>query len=236
MAGKLENKTALITGASRGIGLAAAKAFVREGAHVILIARTRGALEEADDAIRDAGGNATLIPLNLTRGDRVDALGPTLIERFPHIDVFVGNAGMLGTLSPLDHIRAEDWQSVIDTNLTANWRLIRTLDPLLKRSEAGRVIFVTSGAASGRHAYWGPYAASKAGLEALANTYAAECANTSVRVNLIDPGAVASRMRAKAFPGEDPNSLPSPDDLADLFVRLASAECTSNGEVFTYTS
>jgi len=231
---KLAGKTALITGASRGIGLSVAKAYAGEGAHVILVARTRGALEEADDAIRELGKSATLIPLNLTRGDKLDALGPSLYERFQQIDILVGNAGQLGPLSPLDHIREEDWQSTLDINLTANWRLIRTIDPLLKRAPSGRAIFSTSGAASGRHAYWGPYAASKAGLEALVKTYAAECANTNVRVNLVNPGPVATRMRSKAFPGEDPKSLPQPDDLAGLFIRLASDSLKENGEIFTY--
>ena len=233
---KLEGKTALITGASRGLGLAIAKAYARQGAHVILISRTRGGLEEADDAIRELGGKATLIPLNLTRGEKLDALGPSLYERFPHIDILVGNAGQLGPLSPLGHIRQQDWQNVLDINLTANWRLIRTIDPLLKRAAAGRAIFVTSGAASGRHAYWGPYAASKAGLEALVKTYAAECANSNVRVNLVNPGPVATNMRAKAFPGEDPGSLTQPDDLADLFIRLASTGLHDNGKVFDYQS
>ncbi len=235
--GKLEGRTALITGASRGIGLAIAKAYAREGAHVILVARTRGGLEEADDAIRGVTGSdkgATLIPLNLDKHDRVDALGPTLFERFPQLDIVVGNAAILGPLSPLDHIRDQDWQSVLDINLTANWRLIRTLDPLLKRAEAGRAIFLTSGAASGTHAYWGPYAVSKAGLEALVKTYAAEVKNTSVRANLVDPGAVATNMRAKAFPGENPETLPQPDELIDLFIRLASPDLTDNGKIFSF--
>lgn len=245
--GKLKGKTALITGASRGIGLAVARAYTREGAHVILVSRTRGGLEEADDAIRaeiqaanggetgDDGG-ATLIPLNFTKPERIDALGPTLYERFPHIDILVGNAGTLGPLSPLDHIRDQDWQNVMDVNLNANWRLIRTIDPLLKRADAGRAIFVTSGASSGDHAYWGPYAVSKAGLETLVKTYAAEVNNTPVRANLIDPGIVATRMRSKAFPGEDPTKLTQPDDITDLFVRLASPELTDNGRIFKYQS
>ena len=157
-------------------------------------------------------------------------------ERFPHIDIIVGNAGQLGPLSPLNHIRDQDWQNVLDVNLTGNWRLIRTLDPLLRRAEHGRAIFVTSGASSGNHAYWGPYAASKAGLEALVKTYAAELANTPHRANLVDPGAIATKMRSKAFPGEDPATLPQTDDLGDLFVRLAAPELEANGELFTYTA
>ena len=240
MTKKLENKTALITGGSRGLGLSVAKAYAREGAHVILVSRTRGALEEADDAIREViasvggSGGATLVPLNLTRFDKLDALGPSLFDKFPHIDILVGNAGQLGPLSPLDHIRNDDWQNILDINLTANWRLIRTIGPLLKRAEAGRAIFVTAGAAAGNKAYWGPYAASKAGLEALVKTYAAECANTDIRVNLIDPGPLATNLRAKAYPGEDPATLPSTDDPADLFIKLASTEMIENGQLFKF--
>ena len=240
MTKKLENKTALITGASRGLGLSVAKAYAREGAHVILVSRTRGALEEADDAIReviasvDGSGGATLVPLNLTRFDKLDALGPSLFEKFPHIDILVGNAGQLGPLSPLDHIRNDDWQNILDINLTANWRLIRTIDPLLKRAEAGRAIFVTAAASAGEKAYWGPYAASKAGLEALVKTYAAECASTNVRVNLVDPGPLATNLRAKAYPGEDPATLPLPDELGELFIKLASPDLIDNGQLFKF--
>ena len=231
---RLEGRIALITGASRGIGRAVALAFAREGAHVILMARTQGALEEVDDEIREAGGSATLLQLYLRHGEKLDALGPTLYQRWGKLDILVGNAGILGPLSPLGHITTDAWQDVITINLTANWRLIRTCDPLLRRSDAGRAIFVTSGAASGKYAYWGPYAVSKAGLEALVKTYAHEVERTPVRANLINPGATRTGMRAKAFPGEDPQTLPPPEAVAPLFVELASPECTRNGEVITF--
>lgn len=231
---RLEGRIALITGASRGIGRAVALAFAREGAHVILMARTQGALEEVDDEIREAGGSATLLQLDLRHGEKLDALGPTLYQRWGKLDILVGNAGILGPLSPLGHITTDAWQDVININLTANWRLIRTCDPLLRRSDAGRAIFVTSGAASGKYAYWGPYAVSKAGLEALVKTYAHEVERTPVRANLINPGATRTGMRAKAFPGEDPQTLPPPEAVAPLFVELASPECTRNGEVITF--
>lgn len=231
---RLEGRIALITGASRGIGRAVALAFAREGAHVILMARTQGALEEIDDEIRDSGGSATLLQLNLRNGDKLDALGPTLFQRWGKLDILVGNAGILGPLSPLGHITTDAWQDVIDINLTANWRLIRTCDPLLRRSDAGRAIFVTSGAATGKHAYWAPYAASKAGLEALVKTYAQEVERTPIRANLINPGPTRTAMRAKAFPGENPETLPPPEALAPLFVELASPECTRNGEIISF--
>lgn len=208
--------------------------FAREGAHVIVTARAAGALEEVDDEIKTFGGSATILALDLTNGDEIDRLGPTLYERWGKLDIFVGNAGQLGPLSPLGHVTVRDWSALIDINLTANWRLIRTLDPLLKRSDAGRVIFVTSGAASGNHAYWGPYAVTKAGLEALARTYAKEVENTPMRVTLVNPGGVRTGMRAKAFPGEDPATLPAPDEVASLFVELASAEPGPSGRVYDF--
>jgi NAD(P)-dependent dehydrogenase (short-subunit alcohol dehydrogenase family) len=226
----LEGRLALVTGASRGLGRAIAREFARQGAHVVITARTTGALEELDDEIRKVGGKATLLQLDLRRGERIDQLGPTLFQRWGKLDVFVGNAGILGPLSPLPHVTHDAWAAVMDINLTANWRLIRTLDPLLQRSNAGRAVFVTSGAASGEHAYWGPYAVSKAGLDALARTYAHEVANTAVRVNLVNPGPLRTGMRAKAFPGEDPKTLPHPDEAAPLFVELASPDCRRNGE------
>jgi len=231
---RLADRIALITGASRGIGRAVALAFAREGAHVVLLARTRGALEEVDDEIRAAGGAATLVPMNLKHAQKVDALGPSLFERWGKLDILVANAGILRPLSPLHHVTDADWQNVLDINLSANWRLIRTLDPLLRRSDAGRAIFVTSGAARNHKAYWGPYAVSKAALEAMAKIYAAEHATTNVGVNLVNPGPIATAMRAKAFPGEDPGTLPKPEDLADLFVTLASPECDKSGELFDF--
>jgi len=230
--GRLTGRIAVITGASRGIGAAVAKRFAAEGAHVVLIARTVGGLEEVDDAIRQAGGTpATLVPLNLREFAAIDQLGASLYERFGKVDVLVGNAGALGTLGPVGHIQPDDWAEVMDVNVTANWRLIRSLDPLLRQSDAGRAIFVTSGVAAQARAYWGAYAVSKAALEMLVRTYAAELNKTNVRANLLDPGVVRTAMRAKAFPGEDPEALHPPESVTETFVTLATPSCTRNGEI-----
>ena len=231
----LKDRLALVTGASRGIGRAVALALAQAGAHVVIVARTIGALEELDDEIRKGGGKATLLQLDLSKGEKIDQLGPTLFQRWGKLDIFIGNAGILGPLSPLHHVTEDAWNSVIDINLSANWRLIRTLDPLLKRSEAGRAVFVTSAAATGKYAYWGPYAVSKAGLETLVKTYAHELADTPVRVNLVNPGPTRTAMRAKAFPGEDPNLLPAPEDLVPMFLELASPDCDLNGRLINFS-
>lgn len=230
----LDGRLALVTGASRGIGRAVAIALAKEGAHVVIAGRTKGALEELDDEIAGIGGKATLLELDLRAGAKLDQLGPTLFQRWGKLDILIGNAGILGPLSPLPHVTEDAWKSVIDINLTANWRLIRTLDPLLQRSDAGRAIFVSSGAASGKYAYWGPYAVSKAGLETLVKTYAQEIQNTNVRANLINPGATRTAMRAKAFPGEDTSTLPTPEDIAPLFVELAQPAFSGNGQIVNY--
>lgn len=230
----LKGRIALVTGASRGIGRAVALGLAKAGAHVIITARSLAALEALDDEIQNAGGSATLLQLDLKKGDRVDQLGPTLFQRWKHIDILVANAGILGPLSPLGHVTEDGFVTTIDINLTANWRLIRTLEPLLKQSDAGRAIFLTSGAASGKYAYWGPYSASKAGLEALVKTWAAELESTNVRANLINPGAVRTGMRAKAFPGEDSMSLPAPEELVPMFLELSSPACKHNGELVNF--
>ena len=201
---RLAGRLALVTGATRGIGRAVACAFAREGAHLILVGRTSGALEEVDDDIQALGGTATLLTLDLKHQDKIDALGPTIYQRWEKLDILVGNAGILGPLSPLGHVTADAWDDVMAVNLTANWRLIRTLDPLLRRSDAGRAIFVSSGAAVSRPAYWGPYAVSKAGLEALVATYAHEVENTPVRANLVNPGPTAHRHARQGLPGRGP--------------------------------
>lgn len=230
------NRLALITGATRGIGRAVALALAHQGAHVIITARTSGGLEELDDEIRKFGGKATLLALDLRDGAKIDQLGPTLYRRWGNLDILIGNAGILGPLSPLNHVTEDAWQTVLDVNLTANWRLIRTLDPLLKRSDAGRAVFTTSsGAASAKRAYWGPYGVSKAGLETLVKTYAHEIQSTPVRANLVDPGPIRTEMRAKAFPGEDPKTLPTPETLVPLFLELAAPEYTSNGCVISFS-
>lgn len=234
--GSLQGKTALITGASRGIGAAAAKLLARQGAHVILVARTIGGLEAVDDEIKSFGGNATLMPLDLFKLDELDALGPTLHQHFPKLDIFIGNAAMLGTLAPLGHLKPQEWQRVMDLNVTANFRLIRTLDPLLKASTNGRVVFVTSGITQSLKAYWGEYAVSKAALEAMAKIYAAECTNTNVKVNILDPGRVRTAMRAQAYPGEDPAMRPDPEEIAPYFLKLVDEACVMNGEILTVPS
>jgi NAD(P)-dependent dehydrogenase (short-subunit alcohol dehydrogenase family) len=230
--GRLAGRIALVTGASRGIGRAVAKRFAEEGADLVLIARTVGALEELDDEIRGINGKTSvLVPLDLREFDAIDRLGAALYERFGRLDVLVGNAGDLGTLTPIGHIEPKEWQRVLDLNLTANWRLIRSLDPLLRQSEAGRAIFVSSGAARKARAYWGTYAISKAALEMLVTTYAEEIKQTRVRANLIDPGRTRTGMRAQAYPGEDPMTLPTPDQVAEKFVPLALADFDGNGQV-----
>jgi len=226
---RFAGRTVLITGASRGIGKAAALAFAREGAKLILLARTRGGLEDTDDAIRKSGSSATLVEIDLRDGARLDALGPSLFERFGHLDVLIANAGILGTLSPLPHITDKDWTDVLAINLTANWRLIRTLDPLLRRAEAARALFLTSGEARSCTAYWGPYAASKAALEALVKVYAGELASTPMCANLLDPGVVRTQLRAKAMPGEDPNTVPDALALSPIILAVSLPTFTSNG-------
>ncbi len=232
--GRLAGRTAVVTGASRGIGRSVALGLARAGAHVIAIARTRGGLEELDDDIKAAGGACSLITLNLKHGDKIDALGPTLYQRWQHIDIFVANAGILGTLTPVAHIQDRDWDEVMTINVTANVRLIRTLDPLLRRSDAGRAIFVSSGVAQNPRAYWGEYAASKAALETLALCYAAETASTPVRVNIVNPGKTRTAMRAKAYPGEDPETLKTPEALVPMFVDLASPDCEVTSQRFDF--
>ena len=230
----LKNRLALVTGASRGIGRAVALGLAKAGAHVIITARSLPALEALDDEIQNLGGSATLLQLDLKKSAQIDQLGPTIYQRWQKLDILVANAGILGPLSPLAHVTEEGWASTLDINLSANWRLIRTLDPLLQRSDAGRAIFVTSGAASGKYAYWGPYSAAKAGLEALVKTWSHEIETTTVRANLINPGATRTNMRAKAFPGEDPMSLPAPEEMVPLFLELASPQCAKNGEVLNF--
>lgn len=231
--GRLAGRIALVTGASHGIGQAVALHFAREGAQLVLVGRTQAALEETDDAIRAAGGApAALVPGDLTDYALTDQIGAALFERWGRLDVLVASAGVLGILTPLGHIDPKVWDEVIAINLTANWRLIRSLDPLLRASDAGRAIFVTAGVAPGR-AYWGAYAVSKGAVESLARTYAHEVANTSVRVNLIDPGATRTGMRAAAYPGENPLRVKPSDDegLMQAFLSLAEPDCTVNGEL-----
>jgi NAD(P)-dependent dehydrogenase (short-subunit alcohol dehydrogenase family) len=227
----LEGRVALVTGASRGIGAAVAKRYGAEGGTVVAVARTVGGLEEVDDAIHAVGASATLVPLDLRDGPGIDRLGGLIAERHGRLDVLVGNAAVLGRLGPLGHCPPEMWEEVLAINVTANWRLIRAFDALLRAATAGRAMFVTSGVSRMTLPYWGPYATSKAALDMLVKTYAAEVANTKVRVNIVDPGVVRTGMRASAMPGEDPMSLPTPEAITDVFVDLAAPDLERNGEI-----
>src|SRR6195952_2637034 len=230
----LSGRIALVTGASRGIGRAAAVALGKAGAHVILVARTVGGLEETDDEIQKAGGSATLVPMNLRDFDAIDRLGGSIYERWGKLDAFLGNAGVLGQLTPLAHMEPKTFQEVLEVNLTANWRLIRSLDPLLRLSDAGRVLFVTSGAARKHIAFWGGYALSKSALEILALTYAVECEPTNVKVNLINPGPMRTLMRKKAMPGENPEDLVKPEEMAFKVVEMLSPGYALNETIINF--
>jgi len=230
----LEGRIALVTGASRGIGRAAAIALANAGAHVILVARTVGGLEETDDEIQKAGGSATLVPMNLRDFDAIDRLGASIFERWGRLDAFLGNAGVLGQLTPLAHLEPTTFQEVLDVNITANWRLIRSLDPLLRLSDAGRVLFITSGAARKHIAYWGAYALSKSALEILALTYAVECETTKIKVNLLNPGPMRTLMRKKAMPGEDPAYLIKPEDMAFKVVEMLAPTWDRNETIINF--
>jgi NAD(P)-dependent dehydrogenase (short-subunit alcohol dehydrogenase family) len=234
MSRPLSDRIVLVTGASRGIGRAAAKALAEAGAHVIALARTVGGLEELDDEIQKAGGAATLVPLNLKDFDALDRLGASIFERWGRLDALFANAGVLGAISPLAHLEPKVFQELLDINVTANWRLIRSLDPLLKASDAGRALFVSSGVARKSMPYWGGYAVSKAALEMLALTYAAECASTKVKVNILNPGPMRTQMRARAMPGEAPATLPPPEALGPLIVEMLSPACQKNGELVAF--
>jgi NAD(P)-dependent dehydrogenase (short-subunit alcohol dehydrogenase family) len=220
MTKSLSGRIALVTGASRGIGAAAALALARAGAHVVALARTQGGLEELYDRIREAGGEATLVPLDLKDTAGIARLAAALDERYGRLDVLLGNAGVLNVLSPLDHVEPKDWDEALAVNVTANWHLLRFLDPLLKQSVAGRAVFLTSGVAAMARAYWGPYSVSKTALETLVRTYAAETATTNVRANLFGPGPTRTRMYLSAFPGIDPETLPPPEDVSKAIVPL----------------
>ena len=232
----LASRIALVTGASRGIGYATARALAKAGAHIVAVARTQAGLEELDDEIRKDGGSATLVPLNLTDSDGIARLGAALHERHGKLDILVGNAGVAGPSSPLGHIDLKAWNDVIAVNATANFQLIRCMEPLLKQSDAGRAVFVTSAAASKANAYLAPYAASKAALETLARAWAQETASTSIRVNLFDPGPIRTRMRASVFPGEDPMTLDTPERVAEFIVPMCAPAWSETGKLFEYRS
>ena len=234
---QLANKIALVTGASRGIGRATAVALAEAGAHIICLARTTGALEELDDEIKSKGGSATLVPCDLKDFDALDRLGATIYERWGKLDIFVANAGILGPISPLAHVDIKKFETVMAINVTANWRLIRSLDTLLTASDAGRAIFISSGAAHSAKAYWGTYAISKAALEIMARTYADEVSGISnTKVMIVNPGPLRTRMRQDAMPGEDPETLRTPDDLAPHIVKLASQDWKETGKLYDFPS
>ena len=228
----LTGRVALVTGASRGIGYHVARQMAAAGAHVIAVARTAGGLEELDDEITQAGGSATLVPLDLTDMDGIDRLGGAIHDRWGKLDILVANAGVLGSISPIGHVEAKVFDKVMTVNVTATWRLIRSVDPLLRASDAGRAIILSSGAAHSCRAFWGPYAASKAAVEALARSWAHESQNMALRVNSVNPGATRTAMRAQAMPGEDPSTLPSPADVAARIVPLADPALSVTGQLF----
>lgn len=234
MSKPLISRIALVTGASRGIGYATAIALAKAGAHVVALARTVGALEELDDEVNKAGSAATLVPLDLKDLDGIARLGAALNERFGKLDVMVANAAILGPLSPLSHVDPKAWSELIAVNVTANWQLIRCMEPLLQKSDAGRAVLVTSRASSSATAYWGPYATSKAALDMMGRTWAAENTITNLKINLFDPGAIRTRMRATAFPGEDPNTLKTPDVVAEKIVSLCLPDVAETGQLYSF--
>jgi NAD(P)-dependent dehydrogenase (short-subunit alcohol dehydrogenase family) len=234
MSQSLRGRIALITGASRGIGRAAALAFARAGAHVVALARRVEDLEALDDEIRAAKGEATLVPADVRDFDALDRLGAALFEQWKRLDILVLNAGVLGPVMPLAQVPPKAWAEVLDVNLTANWRLLRSMDPLLRRAEAGRVIAITSGAARQARAYLGGYAVTKAALDMLIKTYAQECATTPIKANLVNPGPMRTDMRARFMPGEDKMTLPASEEIAPLLLALADPALTFTGETIEF--
>lgn len=229
MTERLDGCVALVTGASRGIGAAVAVELARLGAHPVLIARTQGGLEDTDDAIRAVGGSATLLPMDLREGAKIDAIGPSLYQRFGRLDILVHAAGVLGKLTPVGHILPGDWNDVVGVNLSATWRLIATADPLLRRAPAGRAVFLTDERAREPKAYWGAYGATKAAMEHLVLTWVAETESTPLRANLFEPGVIGTRLRAAAFPGFDPKTLPRPETVAPAIAALCLPSETRHG-------
>ncbi|OLP43115.1 SDR family NAD(P)-dependent oxidoreductase [Rhizobium oryziradicis] len=228
----LKGRIALVTGASRGIGYFTALELAKAGAHVIACARTVGGLEDLDDAIKSLGGSATLVPFDLADMAAIDALGGSIFERWGKLDILVANAGVLGTISPVGHVEAKVFDKVMTINVTATWRLIRSIDPLISKSDQGRALILSSGAAHKCKPFWGPYSASKAAVEALARTWAAESARLPLRILSVDPGATRTAMRAQAMPGEDPDTLPHPSTVAQALMPLLGPDQTETGKLF----
>jgi len=234
-ASPLSDKIALVTGASRGIGRAAALALAEAGAHVVATARTQGALESLDDEIlARTGRRATLVPLDLVETAGLDTLGLALHQRFGRLDILFHAGAVLGAMTPVSHVEPGLWDRVMLVNATASWRLIRSMEPLLKASEAGRAVFVTSSRAAAPRAFWGPYSASKAAMEAIIRAWADELENTGVRAALLDPGAMRTRMRAEAYPGEDPATLPEPSEIGPMVVELVLSDPGQPTEVRSF--
>ena len=225
---------ALVTGASRGLGRAAALALAQQGAHIIATARTQGGLEELDDEVKAAGSSATLVPMDMMDYPAIDRLGAAIFERWKKLDILIGNAGLFGKFTPVPHIEPKSWDEVMAVNVTANYRLLRSCDPLLRMAPHGRAVFITSGAAHSATAYWGVYSVSKAALEAMVKTYAAEMATTNVRANLFSPGPTRTKMRAVAMPGEDPMTLPPADEVAAQIVPMCVDEFVDNGTIYKF--
>lgn len=225
----LSGRITLVTGATRGIGFHAALALAEAGSHIIAVGRTQGALEDLDDAITKSGGECTLVPMDLKNFDGIDQLGGIINDRWGRLDGLFGNAGVLKDLMPSNQIEPKDFEETMAINMTANYRLIRSLDPLLRQSEAARALFMTSSVAIGGRAFWGAYAASKAAMEVFVQSYAEEVGITNIRVNLLNPGGTATKMRAKAMPGEDPSMIPQPKELAPLIVDMLSPSYSENG-------
>ncbi len=233
MSKKLAGKLALITGATRGLGAAIAEEYAKQGAELILVGRSAAALEKIDDVVQSHGANAMLVPLDLTKTHAIDEMVQAIAHRYKKLDIIVGNAGVLGHVGPMTDGTPADWQEVMDVNLNANWRLLKACDSLLKKSPYGRAIFVTSGVTTKIMPFWSAYAVSKTALETMVKTYAMEVEQTypHLRVNLVNPGALRTKMRAQAMPGEDPLSLPEASSVVNTFVDLASDHCRHHGEV-----
>ena len=234
MTRQLEGKVALVTGASRGLGFATAVHLAKQGAHIIATARTKGGLEELDDAVKAAGSSATLVPMNITDMDAIDRLGASIFERWKKLDVLIGNAGTLGKLTPLAHVDPKVWDDALAVNLTSNYRLIRSMDPLLQAAPHGRAVFVTSGLAQKCFPYWGTYSVGKAALEALVKTYAGEVATSNLKVNCFSPGPVRTKMRSTAMPGEDPMTLPTAETVTAQIIAMCLPEFSDNGGVWKF--
>ncbi len=233
----LKDRLALVTGATGGIGRAICHEFARQGAHIIALGRQATALQQLDDEILEiSGNNATLVPMDLRKHDGIDVLGHTLYERFGKLDIFVGNAGILGPISPVGHIPPKKWDELLTVNLTANFRFIRSFEPLFKKSDAARLTFVSSGVARRYKAFWSGYATTKAGLEMLALTYAEEMKNSNIKVNCLNPGPIRTKMRAEAMPGEDPETLPTPEQLAPLVAKMSSPDYDKTGHLEEFTA